>query len=148
MNQKHSLAIAIMAMFASFLATGCAKSQTLQRLAVSGTVTANGDPLPTGTITFLPAEGTSGPAVGGTIEQGKFKLTAANGPAAGTHRVEIRASRPTGKKIKSVSETDGSVQEVDDIAPYIPALYNTNSTLTLEITPESAHNITLNLTIP
>jgi len=49
------------------LAVGCGKGKGK----VSGTVTLDGQPLPAGTINFLPSKGTG---AGGSIEDGKYSI--------------------------------------------------------------------------
>ena len=69
---------------------GCAEpARGAQRLPVKGTVLQQGQPMPAGSISFLPIEGTSGPAANTSITQGKYQFTQANGPVAGRHRVVI-----------------------------------------------------------
>lgn len=74
------------------LAVGCGKGKGT----VSGTVTLDGQPLPAGTINFLPSKG---PGAGGSIEDGKYSV--ANVPA-GTMTVTV--------------ETDSIKEQMDALA--------------------------------
>lgn len=59
---------------------------------VSGTVTYNGAPLPTGSITFMPVNGTNSAA--GEIKDGKYSLatfTPGDGAPVGQYKVAITA---------------------------------------------------------
>ena len=109
------------------LAIGCGGSNGIERAAVEGTVTVDGQPLTEGTITFLPSESTKGPLARCTINDGKFGLPVSEGPVVGSHRVEITSMKKTGKTI--------SVEGVDteEIIQSIPELYNVQSSLKAEI---------------
>ncbi len=75
---------------ACLLAAGCGGPNLGQ---VSGTVTAGGRPVTTGTIMFHPAEGPT--AVGAINADGTYTLTtikAGDGAAIGSHRVTIEAT--------------------------------------------------------
>lgn len=75
------------------LLAGCGRGVTL--VPVSGTVTVDGKPLPAGAIMVAPADGR---AAGGRIgADGRFTLStwqAGDGVVAGTHRVEVIATKP------------------------------------------------------
>ena len=90
---------------------------------VSGMVTFDGEALPEGDILFIP-ERTDLPREGGKIQNGKFSFQA----RLGKKRVEVRASRPDPK----VKGPNGEPMYVD----YLPAAYNTHSTLTAEVTAD------------
>lgn len=106
--------------------TGCAFDN---RVAVEGKITYAGQPLDVGTITFLPASG-DGVKCGGLVENGQYKIERKFGLAAGQHRVEIRWSKPTGKKSKNEFGEEIIVREEG-----LPNKYHTNSTLTADVKP-------------
>lgn len=116
---------------------GCRKSDGLNRVEVSGTVTFDGAPLETGSIALIPEEGTAGPSVGGPIQAGKFQLTAAEGPVAGKYKIMIRASRKTGRQIEAGEGADDPTAMVDEIEMFIPEKYNSKTELTAEIGPST-----------
>ncbi|HSD25901.1 MAG TPA: alpha/beta hydrolase, partial [Vicinamibacteria bacterium] len=65
------------------------------RVALRGSVTLDGQPLPRGTVILTPPQGTGAPAViayvfGTTEGPGQFALPAARGPVPGRYRVEVR----------------------------------------------------------
>ena len=64
------------------------------------------------------------------MEDGKYALAADAGPVIGSHRVEIVASRKTGRVIKAVPPATGDVEETEQ---YLPSRYNTHSELTATI---------------
>jgi hypothetical protein len=92
------------------LAVGCGKGGPT-RNAISGTVQLDGKPLDKGAIRFSPIEGTKGPIVGGTIENGRYQLSKAVGPMEGRHRVEIKCQskdRPTSPHALRKAGRDGA----------------------------------------
>lgn len=115
------------------LAIGCGGSDG--RLEVSGSVKVDGQPLESGSISFIPAAGTRGPSAGAEIKQGRYSIAAEGGPVPGKYRVEIKGMRKTGRRIK-----DGFPHPpddmVDEIEQFLPPKYSTaQSELTAELTP-------------
>lgn len=92
----YSLAHLHVAMIATilFLAAGCSVEEGPPRYRVSGTVTYQGEPVPTGVIQFTPdaSKGSSGPPGFAEIEAGVFdtKLSG-KGVVGGPHRVTVDA---------------------------------------------------------
>src|SRR5436190_18496175 len=78
-------------------AVGCSSSGAA---AVEGKVNYGGEPIDVGTITFIP-KSDAGIKTGGLIDNGAYRVDAKFGTAPGTHRVEIRWAKPTGKKSKN-----------------------------------------------
>lgn len=105
-------------------APGCGPSGP-KTYPVSGTVTFDGQPLPTGFISFTPVEGDIAPDAG-KVTDGKFEFRA----QAGKKRVEINANRQAvGAKIDPAMGAVPSEQ-------YLPAEYNTKTVLTAEVKPD------------
>jgi hypothetical protein len=68
---------------------GCQRPDGIARIAVTGTVTSDsGEPI-TGTISFLPKNGTEGPAATASLIDGVFAFHRENGPVAGEYRVLV-----------------------------------------------------------
>jgi hypothetical protein len=111
------------------LACGCGPVGP-KRAAVSGKVLVDNKPLERGTITFLPANGTAGPSAGGTIIDGEYRLTTEDGPVPGTHRVEIRGFRPSGRMVSNPFDKKTKIEESTMI---VPAAFNDRSELVREI---------------
>jgi hypothetical protein len=108
------------------LSLGCGSQEHL----LEGSVTYDGQPVDKGSITLEPADGV-GPAAGGTIESGRFKVDSTSGLAPGEKIVRISAVRATGKKIEAgPPEPPGT--KVDEVQQFIPAKYNDQSTLTVQ----------------
>ena len=116
---------------ASLLASGCGRSGPAT-YAVSGAVTWNGAPLTEGSIVFMAADGKTA-AAPGTVRDGRFAFRA----EAGTKKVEIRAVREVGEVIPAMG--------VKARQSYIPAMYNSETTLTAEVIPGGANQFTFDL---
>ena len=112
---------------------GCGGEQGMQE--VSGTVTYNGQPVDRGEIRLISLEaGESTDA--GVIIAGRFSFLA----SGGTRRVEIRGSRP----LPAVEQTEPEMGLMYE--DYIPAQFNTQSTLSAEIGEDDSHELRFDLT--
>jgi hypothetical protein len=120
--------------------TGCGRQTT--RLAVEGTVTFDGAPIPDGKISFTPLPGTSSPTAGATIRDGEFQVPRDKGLRPGKFRVEIRAVRETGKTMRD----DLSGETIAKKESYIPKRYNDASTLVAEIKSDEPSRLEFTLT--
>lgn len=109
---------------------GCSSDD---RAGVDGKVTYDGESLDVGTITFLPSSG-EGIKCGGLIEKGAYKIDPKLGPMVGSHRVEIRWAKPTGKKSRNEFGEEIAVRQEG-----LPEKYHKNSTLTADI--KSGNNV-------
>ncbi len=112
---------------------GCGKNGP-RRAAASGDVTLDGQPIEEGVIQFLPVEGTIGPETGGVITKGHYDIPRLRGPVVGKNRVELRASKKTGRKIQDPTGRTGVL--TDEYKEMFPPGYNTNSSLVREIKDE------------
>ena len=100
---------------------------------VTGTVWLDNKPLRTGSIAWVPIEGTPGPGGGGGINnEGKYEIK--RGLRPGKYRVEIRSTRTLPRKV--LNPTIPS-ELVDEEVSVIPEQYNTNSSLIREVGPGS-----------
>jgi hypothetical protein len=114
------------------LVAGC-RDGDANRGAVGGAVKLDGKPVEQGSILFTPIEGAKGAVTGGVIENGRYRLSEAIGPAIGWNRVEIRAMRKTGKNIPKPFAPPGQMAEEQVEA--IPPQFNSESRLKVEIKP-------------
>lgn len=112
---------------------GCGKSAG-DRVGISGTVTFDGQPVQSGSISFRPSESTRGPSAGAAIVDGAFVVPADKGVAAGQYRVEILGTRKTGR---SFNDPVFGATDVDE--QYIPARYNNRSELTADIRADNSN---------
>ena len=113
--------------FGVLLLSGCGGSG--DRQSIEGIVTLDGKPLEASQITFVPQAGTKGPAAGTGIVAGRFTVPASGSTFAGQFRVEVTATRPTGKKVIDTMMW----QPVNDYEQFIPLKYNGQSKLTAEV---------------
>lgn len=139
MNSKSNSSLQRKCAFATgllitFFAIGCGSGDALNRQAISGFVSVNGDPLKHGLIRFEPQGTTTGPGVMAEIFEGQFCFSKDNGPVPGTHRVEVEATQFQGFAIDNEAAYTAAVMQTGR-SPLgrnpIPAAYNTNSTLTV-----------------
>jgi hypothetical protein len=80
------------------LVAGCGgRGGEVAREPVSGAVTLDGRPVPSGAITFTPSAG-GGSAVVRGIRDGKYQVDRDEGPLPGSYGVEVVIAQPTGKK--------------------------------------------------
>lgn len=120
------------------LLSGCSSEPAgPEMFAVTGTVSFDGTPVEDGRIQFRKAEGDQ-KAFSTEIKAGAYKLET----EAGTMQVEITASRPTGKF--DTSNPDDPPQPIGEM--YIPAKYNTETTLTAEVKSSGENVIPFELT--
>jgi hypothetical protein len=129
MQQWTHASTALAALGLVCVLTGCAGSR---RASVEGKVTLDGQPVEDGAIRLLPAGDTKAPAVGAVITDGEYAIDAENGPFPGRYRVEIRSSRPSGKKVPVPPPAPAGAM-MDEMKEAIPAAYNTSSTLFIDI---------------
>ena len=114
-------------LFCLMLLAGCGGDS--RRRAIDGAVTLDGAPLAKGYISFRPEIGSPGPTAGSEVVDGKYSISTEGGTFVGKFRVEITASRPSGRKIPDRF----TGQLVDEYAQYLPVEYNTDSKLTAEV---------------
>jgi hypothetical protein len=114
----------VFALPAALALPGCGGGPSLPpRAKVTGQVTLDGKPLPTGMVTFVPdrSRGTSGPmAVGGIDSTGHYQLTSdrqseGDGAVVGFHLVRVIANEP-GDPMRSMTPS------------LIPKQYNNEAT--------------------
>jgi len=95
-STPHLLCLSLSITVGLLLISGCGSG----RSTVSGEVTFDGQPLDSGSIVFLPADGI-GPSRGATIENGKFAFAAAEAPSPGKKIVKITGSMKTGRQVQA-----------------------------------------------
>lgn len=100
-------------------------------IVVKGTVTFEGEPVETGEILFIPADG-EGPVGAGPITNGEFSFVA----TPGAKKVEITAN-----KVGDKPAPDG----LPNYIPYIPKKYNTATTLTATVENKAENTYTFDL---
>ena len=111
---------------------GCGGEPTdnLPRVAIAGSVTMDGQPLPAGTILFFP-EGKSDEAAAsatGQIEKGEFAIPRERGPVPGNYKVSISHTDQPEGHVKIELKKPGK-KGAAAYKELIPAKYNTKSEL-------------------
>jgi hypothetical protein len=101
------------------------------KVSVTGAVTFDGNPMPDGYVTFTPDGG--GTPAAGPIQDGRYSLSA----TPGKHRVEIEASRFVGPK--------NPIMGLQPREQYVPARYNSESTLHQEVKAQESNVFDFNL---
>jgi hypothetical protein len=125
--RQRSLAAIGISLLGLMVCVGCGSSQTT----IEGNVTFDGKPIEQGSIVFEPAD-RAGSVAGGTIEQGKYRVSLEAGAGPGKKIVRISAVGPTGRKIEAGPPSPPG-QMIDEVSQYIPAVYNDKSTLTVDV---------------
>jgi hypothetical protein len=129
--RRRPLAEALLLMASA--AGGCMSQpepvDNIPRVAVSGTVTFDSNPLPAGKIQLQPIG--TGPTAVGEIQDGRFSIAQSVGPSPGKHRVTI--SSRTATKIGEGQEPGGAPKLEPE---KIPKRYNTQSKLEVDIASE------------
>lgn len=119
--------------FAILLSIGCTDPTVG---IINGTVLVDGEAPETGSIVFAPTDGKHGPS-GGTITDGAYEVTV----PVGTSKIEVRVPVVVGQT-RIYNTKDSPIQDVMEES--LPAKYNDNSELTLEVTPgKSTHDFDL-----
>lgn len=113
---RHRSAVTLL--LALLFAAGCGAGDG--KVLVTGTVTFDGSPMPDGYITFTPEGG--GAPEAAPIAAGKYQVAVKPGP----HRVEVEASRFVGEK--------NQIMGLQPREQYVPARYNSETTLRSEVT--------------
>ena len=117
------------------LTLGCHANDGLDRRAVSGEITLDGEPLATGAILFEPVSPGSGTLVGATIRQSRFSIARVEGPVPGTYRVRIYSSSGVQPPL-----TKGQTERTPrPMVERIPRVYNTDSALRAEVSPNGSN---------
>lgn len=112
-------------------AVGCS-AETGDRLPLSGRVRFQDQPLEQGTIEFTTADRQL--QTGAVISQGSFAIAAAQGLPPGEYIVRISS---TGVKAAATLDTPPGLESASPPSPErIPAEFNTNSQLTITLSPE------------
>jgi hypothetical protein len=115
---------------ATWSASGCFSGKA--KYDVQGQVTLDGHPLEEGSILLVPTDATTGTTTGGQITQGQFRLTGAQAAPPGEYKVEIRATRKSGRMVQKAMGAPGELmpEMIEAVAPR----FNTASQLRVVVT--------------
>lgn len=125
---------------------GCShKLDDRPRVAVAGTVTMDGQPLPEAVITFSPAGTASNDATAVTweINDGAFSIPREDGPVPGSYKVSISHAEMKGVEAKGKGRNKKvTLERSKVIGPEkIPARYNTATELKADIPSGGVSNL-------
>lgn len=121
--------------------TGCGE----KRVPICGDITLDGKPVPSGAIALEPFDG-KGPTTGGKITDGKYELVGASAPLPGKKRIRITGVRKTGRKVQADFAPPGTM--IDEIECFVPKIYDTQSTLTCNVSFDGTNRIDFTLKSP
>ncbi len=130
--------------FVSLLATGIGCGPSDPREAVSGTVTLDGKPLDQGTIEFVPTA--QGVLSGGVISGGKFDVPADRGLPPGTYTVRVYSADPPSDTAAAPDVGGAGAGGYPMAKDRIPPKYNSESSLTAEVTPGGENHFIFEVT--
>jgi len=121
----------------SLAAAGCGSREYTgpQRFPLSGKVTADGQPVQMGVISFVPEDKT-GRVSGGPIKDGAYSVPEPMGPTAGKYGVQIHWNKPTGKKIRNPMDPDNMI---DQMMEGLPEKYHAKSELSADVSAKQTN---------
>ncbi len=115
---------------------GCSgeSSDNLPREAIAGKVTMDSQPLPKGTILFLPEgnQAEEASSATGEIANGEFSIPRSRGPVPGKYKVSISHTDQPEGRVKIQLKKPGK-KPATGFTELIPAKYNTKTELKAEI---------------
>src|SRR4051794_13876133 len=126
-----SLRLSWILCIATLVACGCGSGSDLR--SVYGNVTLDDRPVATGTIEFTPLKGTKGPLAGASIQDSRYEVPQQHGVlVGGTYKVSIVSMKKTGRKVQEFTDKNG--KSLDEFANFVPAQFNSATTLQVKIT--------------
>jgi hypothetical protein len=128
LNTRSDSAAILVALLSAIIGCDAGNGKVL----VSGVVTFDGSPMPDGYITFTPEGG--GTPEAAPIAAGSYQVAVKPGP----HRVEVEASRFVGEK--------NPIMGLQPREQYVPARYNSETSLRSEVTPTGENVFSFDLT--
>lgn len=111
---------------------GCRRTGP-ERVIVSGTVSYRGEPIPKGTIRFIPGRNQQIPSAVARILDGKYSAGANGGVCVGNYRIEIEAHRTDPRYQTSATPTEAEAELPTQ--QYLPEKYNRQTQLEIAIEP-------------
>lgn len=119
----------------------CGSPDPLGRVAVTGQISLDGQPLPAGAIALEPMTAAQPTAVGGKIREGRFTIERAKGPVPGTYRVRIYASA----REQAPKPPGGSDRTRRPMLERIPPEYNARSTQIVTILRDGPNHLNFDI---
>ena len=129
------------------LACGCGESEEpFVRAPVQGSVIAGSDALESGTIRFVPIEGTKGPIASAAVKDGHYEFTAENGPPVGKHRVEVVPGNFLGFDPGDQQAAERALRSAERPKNPVPRGYGARTPLRAVVEPEGSDHLDFMLT--
>jgi hypothetical protein len=113
-------------------AGGCAGDGTPRHI-LTGAVTYAGQPVPEGSVLFIPSDGTRGPSIAAKILDGRYRADSLGGLPAGNYRVQILGYRESGGKATPQKPRVGPGASTDAPEQYLPEKYNVRTELKVKV---------------
>jgi hypothetical protein len=123
---------------------GCQEARS-DALAVAGKVTVDGKPLEDGQIVFT-SLGEGGTRTSARIENGEFSIPPKFGVKNGEQLVQIEAFRKSNRPVVPSGLLTAEKAAKGAVEQYLPAKYNTQSKLSVEVQPGSENFFEFKLT--
>lgn len=112
---------------------GCSQGEPAT---LSGEARYRNEPIADGGVQLIPIAGTPGLGAAAAIVNGHYQFPPQKKLLAGKYRVELDATRPTGRKIPaSEFSDDPQVELVDEYEAYLPEHFNIESKLVVDVLP-------------
>jgi hypothetical protein len=137
-NQKIA-PVTTVVIIALYFLSGCSSEK--QRHPIQGEITFKGQPVTEGSIQFHPLVPTEGYLEGAVIQAGRYKIPAEKGLSPGKYQVLVSAPDYKGKK-PDPTAAPGAVYQSKEL---FPDIYNTKSTLAVEVTPQGPNKFDFHL---
>jgi hypothetical protein len=138
-HSRRGLSVFAGVVIALLICDGCGSD----RIPLSGEITFDGKPVQKGSITLEPVD-RQGATTGGEIVEGKYQLVGDAAPLPGKKIVRISAIRKTGRMIAAGPPLPSGAM-VEEMIRYIPERYNTQTTLTCEVSRDGSKKIDFTL---
>ena len=122
-----------------YFLSGCSAEN--KRHPIQGEITFKGQPVTEGSIQFHPLVPTEGYLEGAMIQAGRYKIPAEKGLSPGKYQVLVSAPDYKGKK-PDPTAAPGAVYQSKEL---FPDIYNTKSTLAVEVTPQGSNKFDFHL---
>lgn len=119
--------------------SGCSAEN--KRHPIQGEITFKGQPVTEGSIQFHPLVPTEGFLEGAMIQAGRYKIPMEKGLSPGKYQVLVSAPDYKGKK-PDPTAAPGAVYQSKEL---FPDIYNTKSTLAVEVTTQGPNNFDFHL---
>jgi hypothetical protein len=145
MNRRCLTLLALLCLVLPAVGCGASSGDSRgQRVAVTGNVTLDGNPLSQARILFISNAGGGTVKATALVEDGKFAMDATHGPLAGTARVEIHPELIELDQLEAERQ-DNPRQRVDPRPLTIPSRYNSATELAAVVSHSEENQFTFEL---